>query len=171
MTRHGLATLLATASAIASAAEPIEPCSLLSAADLAELGVPTDAVRSEQQQGGARYCNYRVPGTPTGVSSASVILSTAVPDRALQVHAMLNKALSEASPAQLAARGEYLTPSTTCKVVSVAQVESSQCLAATEQSVVGLTLVRTNGQNEISYPTLQLRFISKLLSSVAERGG
>jgi hypothetical protein len=172
VTRYAFATLLTTVSTIIFAAEPIEPCSLLSAADLAELGVPADAVRSmEKQQGGVLYCKYQVPGTPTSVSSASVILSTAVPDRALQVRAMLNRTLNENSPAQLEARGEYFAPNATCKVVSVSQVETSQCLGTTEQSVVGLTLIRTNRENKVSYPALQLRFISKLVSSVGERGG
>jgi hypothetical protein len=172
MTRYAFAILLTAVSTIISAAEPIEPCSLLSAADLAELGVPAGAMRStEKQQGGVLYCKYQVPGTSTSVSYASVIVSTAVPDRALQVRAMLNKALSEDSPAQLEARGEYFAPNATCKVVLVSQVETSQCLGATEQSVVGLTLVRTNRENKVSYPALQLRFISKLVSSVGERGG
>jgi hypothetical protein len=94
-----------------------------------------------------------------------------VPDRALQVRAMLNKALSENSPAQLEARGEYFAPNATCKVVLVSQVETSQCLGTTEQSVVGLTLIRTSRENKVSYPALQLRFTSKLVSSVGERGG
>jgi hypothetical protein len=42
----------------------------------------------EKQQGGVLYCKYQVPGAPASVSSASVILSTAVPDRALQLRAM-----------------------------------------------------------------------------------
>ena len=172
MTRHVIATLLATAPAIVFAAAPIEPCSLLSAADLAELGVPADAVRSMQrQQGGVLYCRYQAPGTPTSVSSATVILSTAVPDRALQVRAMLSKALSENSPTQLEARGEYFASNATCKVVSVSRVETSQCLGATQQSVVGLTLTRVNKEDKVSYPTLQLRLISKLVSSVGDRGG
>jgi len=172
MTRYVFAALLTTASAIAFAVDPIEPCSLLSAADLAELGVLADAVRSvDKQQGGVLYCKYQVPGASSSVSSASLILSTAVPDRALQVRAMLNKALRENSPAQLEARGEYFAPSATCKVVSVSHVETSQCLGTTEQSVVGLTLTRVNQEDKVAYPALQLRFISKLVSSVGERGG
>ena len=84
---------------------------------------------------------------------------------------MLNKALRENSPAQLEARGEYFAPSATCKVVSVSHVETSQCLGTTEQSVVGLTLTRVNQEDKVAYPALQLRFISKLVSSVGERGG
>ena len=37
--------------------------------------------------------------------------------------------------------------------------------------VVGLTLVRVNKGGKVSYPALQLRFVSKLVSSVGERGG
>lgn len=171
MTRHILAILLATASTMAFAAQPIEPCALLSAADLAELGVPADASRSvEAGQGGVLYCRYQVPGATTGVSSASVILSTAVPDRVLLVRAMLDKA-RESNPAQLEARGEYLAPNVTCKVATVSQVETSQCLGTTEQSVVGLSLVRMNKDDKVAYPGLQLRVISRLVSSVGERGG
>ena len=84
---------------------------------------------------------------------------------------MLGKALSESSPAQLEARGEYFAANATCKVVLVSQVETSQCLGITQQSVVGLTLSRVKGKNKVSYPALQLRLISKLVSSVSERGG
>jgi hypothetical protein len=84
---------------------------------------------------------------------------------------MLAKAVSENTPAQLEARGEYFAPNATCKVVSVSQVETSQCLGTTEQSVVGLTLRRVNVDNKISYPALQLRLILKLVSGVSERGG
>lgn len=172
MTRYISATLLITASAVAFAAGPIDPCSLLSAADLTELGVPADAARStEQQQGGVLYCKYQVSGTASGVKSASVILSVAVPDRAQQVRALLSKALRESTPAQLESRGEYFAPGTSCKVASVSQVESSQCLGATEQSVVGLTLIRANPEDRIIHPDLQLRVISKLVSSVSDRGG
>jgi hypothetical protein len=166
-----LLALLAAASTT-SGAEAIDACSLLSGADLAELGVPADAVRSlEKQQGGVQYCRYQVPGIPNGNNSASVILSSAVPDRVLQVQAMRRKAVSESTPAQLQARGEFFALNATCKVVAVAQVETSQCLGTTEQSVVGLTLTRATVENKVLYPALQLRFISKLVSRVAERGG
>ena len=172
MTRHVLAILFTVASASTLSAEPIDPCSLLSSADLGELGIPADAAPTlEKQQGGVLYCNYQVPGTLATASAASVILSTAVPDRVLQVRAMLAKAVSENTPAQLEARGEYFATGATCKVVSVSQLETSQCLGTTEQSVVGLTLRRVNVENKISYPALQLRFISKLVSGVGERGG
>lgn len=166
-----LLVLLATASA-ASGAEPIDPCALLSGADLAELGVPADAARSrEEQQGGVRYCRYQVPGTPNANNPATVIVSSGVPDRVRQVQAMVQKAMSDSTAAQQQARGEFFAANATCKVVAVSQVETSQCLGTTEQSVVGLTLTRANAQNDVSYPTLQLRFIAKLVSAVAAKGG
>ena len=172
MMRYVLVILFAVTSASALSAEPIDPCSLLSPADLGELSIPADAARTfEKQQGGVLYCNYQVLGTAAATSAASVILSTAVPDRVLQVRAMLAKAVSENTPAQLEARGEYFAPNATCKVVSVSQVETSQCLGTTEQSVVGLILRRVNVDNKISYPALQLRLILKLVSGVSERGG
>ena len=152
--------------------EGIDPCALLSAGDLAELGIPADAARSlEERPGGVRYCRYQVSGAPSAANSASVILSTAVPDRVLQFQAMLRKAVSEGTPAQLQARGEFFASNATCKVAAVSQVETSQCLGTTDQSVVGLTLIRANAENKVAYPALQLRFMSKLVTSVAAKGG
>ena len=170
MYHRALLALLAAAST-ASGAEAVDPCSLLSAADLAELGVRADAVRSlETQAGGVQYCRYQVRGTPDAGASASVILSAAVPDRVRQVQAMLRKAQSDSTPEQLQARGEFFAVNATCKVVATAQVETSQCLGTTEQSVVGLTLTRANVENKVAYPALQLGVMAKLLSWVAAKG-
>lgn len=170
-----LRILIALATAVSAGAwgaEPIGACSLLSPDDLAQLGVPADAVQTlETQQGGVQYCKYHAPGSPAADAVATVILSTGVPDRVLQVRAMLSKSLGAATPAQHEARGEYFADGATCKVVAVSQVETSQCLGATQQSVVGLSLVRSNAQNVVSYPALQLRFISRLLARVGDRGG
>ena len=171
--RHRLlAALLATASSVASA-EPIDACSLLSVADLAELGVPSEAIGSleQQQQGGVEYCRYLVPGVPAANSPAVIIWSRAVPDRVLQVKAMMAQAASQGSSAQLAARGEFIAANATCKVVAASQVETSQCLGTTEQSVVGLTLRRGIQGNKAAYPALQLRFVAKLVANAAAGGG
>lgn len=147
------AALFAATVTTAANAEPIDPCSLLSAADLAELGVPVGVVPShEDQAGGVQYCRYQVPSTPTSTSAVSVILSATAPDRVLQVRALLTKALAENTPAQLEARGEYLAGEVMCKVVSGPQLETDQCLGTTQQSVVGLTLSHPNAENKIRYP-------------------
>lgn len=160
------------ASAAAAGAEPMGACSLLTPDDLAELGVPADAVPTlETQQGGVQYCKYHAPGTSAADAVATVILSTGVPDRVLQVRSMLGQSRSEGTPAQREARGEFLADGATCKVVTVSRVETSQCLGTTEQSVVGLSLTRRNVDNKVAYPALQLRVISRLLSRVGERGG
>ncbi|MBS0508110.1 MAG: hypothetical protein JSR53_12075 [Proteobacteria bacterium] len=164
--------LAIAASAAAAGAEPMGACSLLAPDDLAELGVPADAVPTlETQQGGVQYCKYHAPGASAGEAVATVILSTWVPDRVLQVRAMLSHSRNESTPAQREARGEFLADGATCKVVTVSQVETSQCLGTTEQSVVGLSLTRRNVDNKVAPPALQLRVISRLLSRVGERGG
>ena len=171
--RHRLlAALLATASAAATA-EPIDACSLLSVADLAELGVPSNAIGSLelQPQGSVEYCRYLMPGVPAADSPAMVIWSRAVPERVLQLSMMMTRAASQSSPEQLAARGEFIADKTTCKVVVAAQVETSQCLGATGQSVVGLTLRRSVQAGKPAYPTLQLRFAAKLVANAVAGGG
>ena len=171
--RHRLlAALLATASTVATA-EPIDACSLLSVADLAELGVPANAIGSLelQPQGSVEYCRYLVPGGPATDSPATVIWSRAVPERVLQLRMLMTRAASQSSPEQLAARGEFIAERTTCKIMVAAQVETSQCLGATEQSVVGLTLRRAAQGGKPAYPALQLRFVAKLVANAAAGGG
>lgn len=171
MSRGIFAALLAAVFATASNAQTINPCSLLSGADMAELDVPANVMPShEDQSGGVQSCKYQVPGTPA-TGAVSIILSTAAPDRALQVRALLAKALAENTPAQLEARGEFFAGNVMCKVVSESQLETSHCLGATEQSVVGMTLFRPNLDNNVTYPTSQLRLIATLVSRVGARGG
>jgi hypothetical protein len=167
-----VAALLAGVFATAANAEAIDPCSLVSGADMAALGVPGNAVPShEEQPGGVRACKYQAPGAPAAASTVSIILSTAMPDRALEVRALLAKALAENTPAQLEARGEYVEGNVMCKVVSASQVEISHCLGATEQSVVGMTVSRPNPANTVMHPTAQLQFMATLLTRVGAKGG
>jgi len=55
--------------------------------------------------------------------------------------------------------------------VTASQIETSQCLGTTEQSVVGLTLRRATQEDKPAYPTLQLRFVAKLVANAAAGGG
>jgi hypothetical protein len=171
--RHRLLVALLAAASTAAAAEPIDAGSLLSAAALAELGVPANAIGSleQQQHGGVEYCRYLVPGVPAADSPATVIWSRAVPDRVRQARAMMSMAASQGSPAQLEARGEFIADNATCKVVAASRVETTQCLGTTEQSVVGLTLRRATQDTQPAYPAVQLRFVAKLVAGVAAAGG
>ena len=58
-----------------------------------------------------------------------------------------------------------------CKVVSASQLETSQCLGASEQSVVALALSRLSLTNKVTYPASQLRIIATLVSRVTLKGG
>ena len=103
--------------------------------------------------------------------TVSIILSSAAPDRVLQFRALLAKAVGENTPAQLEARGEYYSGGVMCKVVSAHQRETSQCLGATEKSIVALALSRPTTENKVAYPAAQLRLTATLVSRVAARGG
>jgi hypothetical protein len=84
---------------------------------------------------------------------------------------MLAKALAENTPAQLEARGEFYSGDVMCKVVLAAQREMSQCLGATEKSIVAMSLSRPVTENKVEPPAAQLRFTATLVSRVAARGG
>ena len=48
---------------------------------------------------------------------------------------------------------------------------SSQCLGASEQSVVALALTRPNVGNRVAFPAAQLRITAALVARVVSRGG
>jgi len=174
MSRHALAiTVLAAMLTTAASADAIDPCSLLSDAEMVELGLPKDSVSSrESQPGGVQACKYqfRTPGT-TSDGMVSIILSQAVPERVLQLRGMQAKTREESTPAQQQARGEYFEGKVMCKVVLGSQQETSQCIGASEQSVVALAVSRPNLSNGVTYPASQLRIIATLVARVASRGG
>jgi hypothetical protein len=172
MNRSVLVTLIAATVATAASAEPIDPCSLLSAADKAELGIPADVMPTlERQPGAVQMCRYQLRGTSARTNVVSVIVSADVPDRVLQLRAMIAKALSERSRAQLEARGEYYAGSVMCKVVATSELETSQCLGAAEQTIVAFSLTRPNPENGVKYPEQQLRLEAALVSRASARGG
>jgi hypothetical protein len=174
MNRHAFAiAVLAAMLAPAASADAIDPCSLLSDAEMVELGLPKDSVPSrESQPGGVQACKYRLrsPGAASD-GMVSIILSQAVPERVLQLRGMQAKAREEGTPAQQQARGEYFEDKVMCKVVLASRQETSQCIGASEQSVVALAVSRENLGNEVTYPASQLRIIAALVSRVASRGG
>ena len=174
MSRHAFAiTILAAMHATAASADAIDPCSLLSDAEMIELGLPKDSVPSrESQPGGVQACKYqfRTPGAASD-GMVSIILSQAVPERVLQLRELQAKAREEDKPAQQQARGEYFEGKVMCKVVVASQQETSQCIGTSEQSVVALTVSRPNLANEATYPASQLRIIATLVSRGTSRGG
>lgn len=173
MSRHAFAiTVLAAMLAPAAGADAIDPCSLLSDAEKAELGLPKDSVPSrESQPGGVQSCKYqfRTPGAASD-GMVSIILSQAVPERVLQLRGLQAKAREERTPAQQA-RGEYFEGQVMCKVALVSQQETSQCIGTSAQSVVALAVSRPNLASEVTYPASQLRIIASLVSRVTSRGG
>lgn len=164
--------LLSTAATAASGAEPIDPCSLLTEGEMNEIGVPTGtAPIRDIQSGGVQYCKYQAQ-SPTGQSvNVSIILSVGVPDRALQLRALQTKARTESTEEQLKVRGEYYVEGAMCKVLPSPQAETDQCIGSTDRSVVGLALTRPNAANGATYPSLQLKLISTLVSRVSALGG
>ena len=174
MSRYAFAiTVLAAMLAPAASADAIDPCSLLSDAEMAELSLPKVSVPSrESQPGGVQVCKYqfRTAGAASD-STVSIILSQAVPERVLQLRAMQAKARKEGTPAQQQTRGEYLEGEVMCKVNLASQQEISQCVGATEQSVVALAVSRPNLATEVTYPASQLRITATLVSHVTSRGG
>ena len=167
-----IVAVVAAASSAGVNAEPLDPCSLLYGPDRIELGIPADLVPSrESQPGGVQACKYQTQESPMPTGTVSIILSSAAPDRVLQFRALLAKALGENTPAQLEARGEYYAGDVMCKVVSAAQRETSQCLGATETSIVALALSRPNTENKVAYPAAQLRLTATVVSRIAARGG
>ena len=167
-----IATFAAALTAAANA-EPIDACSLLSEADMVELGLSKDAVPSRASQpGGVEACSYRLPSSGNASSGmASVILSQGVPERALQLRALQAKAQSENTPAQLQARGEYYEGNVMCKLVLASQQETSQCLGASDQSVVALAVTRPNLGSKVAFSAAQLRITAALVARVVSRGG
>ena len=140
---------------------------------MVELGLPKDSVPSrESQPGGVLACKYQfqAPGASPG-GMVSIILSQAAPERVLQLRGLQAKAREEGTSAQQQARGEYFEGKVMCKVVLASQQEISQCIGASEQSVVALAVSRPNLTKEVTYPTLQLRIIATLVSRVTSRGG
>jgi hypothetical protein len=164
---------LAAAFTTAANADAIDPCSLLSAAEMVELGLSKDSVPSrESQPGGVQACKYQFGSAGTASDGmVSIILSQAVPERVLQLRAMQAKAREEDSPTQQQARGEYFEDRVMCKVVLASRQETSQCMGASDQSVVALAVSRPNLSNKVTYPASQLRIMATLVSRVASRGG
>jgi hypothetical protein len=174
LSRHALiVTALAAVSATAANADTIDPCSLLSAAEMVELGLSKDSVPSrESQPGGVQACKYQFRSAATAADgTVSIILSQAVPERVLQLRALQARAREESTPTQQQARGEYFEDKVMCKVVLASQQEISQCLGASEQSVVALAVSRPKLANEVTHPASQLRIIATLVSRVRSRGG
>jgi len=172
MKYHVIVSVVAVISSAGANAEPLDPCSLLSGTERVELGMAADLVPShENQPGGVQACKYQAPESPMTTGAVSIILSSAAPDRVLQFRALLAKTLGENTPAQLEARGEYYSGDVMCKVVSAAQRETSQCLGATEASIVAVAVSRPSTANKVAYPAAQLRLTTSLVSRVAARGG
>jgi len=167
-----LVAFVAAVSSVGATAEPLDPCSLLSGTDRIELGMPADLTGTHgDQPGGVQTCKYQTPDSPVATRSASIILSSGAQDRVLQFRAMLAKALAENSQAQLEARGEYYSGNVMCKVVLAGQRETSQCLGATEKSIVAVALTRPIAENKVEHPDAQLRLTATLVSRIAARGG
>ena len=166
-------TALAAVFATTASADTIDPCSLLSDAEMVELGLSKDSVPSrESQPGGVQACKYQFRSTGTASDGmVSIILSQAVPERVRQLRALQAKAREESTPMQLQARGEYFENKVMCKVVLASHQETSQCLGTLEQSVVALAVSRPNLTHEVTYPASQLRIMATLVSRVASRGG
>ena len=172
MSYRVLLPVLAATFATAVSAAPLDPCSLLSSAELIDLGVPADTAPTHKDQPGRVHsCEYKTEGTSTATQTVAIVVSDAARDRVLQLRAMVAKALSENTQAQLEARGEYYSATVMCKVVSSAQLETSQCLGSTEQSIIALALSHQNLENKVAYPSLQLRLISTLVARASARGG
>ena len=171
--RTFIITALAAVFATAARADAIDPCSLLSDAEMVELGLPKDSVPSrESQPGGVQACKYQFRSAGTASDGmVSIILSQSVPERVLQLRAMQAKAREESTPTQQQARGEYFEDRVMCKVVLASNQETSQCLGTSEQSVVALAVSRPNLTHEVTYPASQLRIVITLVSRVASRGG
>ena len=171
--RAFIITALAAAFTTAARAEPVDACSLLAEADMVELGLSKDSVPSrESQPGGIQACKYQLRSAGNASDgTVSIILSKGVPERVRQLRALQAKAQEENTPAQLQARGEYYEGKVVCKVVSAPQQETSQCLGASEQSVVALAVSRPSLGNKAIYPASQLRIMATLVSRVASSGG
>ena len=164
---------LAAAFATAATAQAIDPCSLLSDAEMVELGLSKDSVPSrESQPSGVQACKYQIRSAGTGSDGmVSIILSQAVPERAVQLRALQARAREESTPTQQQARGEYFEDRVMCKVVLASQQETSQCIGTSAQSVVALAVSRPNLASEVTYPASQLRIIANLVARVTSRGG
>ena len=173
MRRAFAITVLGAMLAASARADAIDPCSLLSDAELVELGLPTGSIPSrESQPGGVQACKYQLRASGAATEGmVSIILPQAVPERVLQLRAMQAKAQEAGTPAQQQARGEYFDGKVMCKVALANQQETSQCVGATEQSVVALAVSRPNSGDRVTYPASQLRIIATLVSRVASRGG
>jgi hypothetical protein len=174
MSRRALIiTALMAVFATAANADAIDPCSLLSGAEMVELGLSEDSVPSrESQPGGVQACKYQFRSAASGSDGmVSIILSQAVPERVLQLRALQAKAREEGTPTQRQARGEYFGDGVMCQVVLAPQREISQCLGASEQSVVALAVSRPNLSKEVTYPASQLRIVATLVSRVMSKGG
>jgi hypothetical protein len=171
--RTFIITALVTVFATAASADAIDPCSLLSDAEMVELGLSKDSVPSrESQPGGVQACKYQFRSAGTASDGmVSIILSQAVPERVLQLRALQAKAREESTLTQQQARGEYFEDKVMCKVVLASHQETSQCLGTSEQSVVALAVSRPNLTHEVTYPASQLRIMASLVSRVASKGG
>jgi len=165
--------MLAAGVTTAANADPIDPCSLLSDAEMIELGLSKDSVPSrEPQPGGVHACKYQFRSAVADSDGiVSIILSQAVPERARQLRALQAKAREEDTPAQRQARGEYLEDGVMCKVVLASRQETSQCIGASEQSVVALTVSRQSLGVTVTYPASQLRIMATMVSRLEAKGG
>ena len=136
------------------------------------LGLPKDSLPArESQPGGVQVCKYRIGSAGASDGMVSVILSQGVPERVLQLRAIQAKARSEGTPAQQQARGEYFEDAVMCKVILSSQQETTQCVGATEQSIVALAVSRPNLGDKPTTPASQLKLIAALVSRFASRGG
>ena len=174
MSRRALIiTALMAVFATAANADAIDPCSLLSGAEMIELGLSKDSAPSrESQPGGVQACKYQFRSAGSGSDgTVSIMLSQAVPERVLQLRAMQAKAREESTPTHRQAHGEYFENNVMCKVILASQRETSQCLGASEQSVVALAVSRPNLTNEVTYPASQLLIIATFVSRVSAKGG
>lgn len=159
------AAALAAAITTAAGADAIDPCSLVTDDELVELGLPNGSLPSrESQPGDVQACRYRSPASAVSDVTVSIMLSQAAPERALQFRVLQAKAREEGTPAQQQARGEFFEGDVLCKLVSASGQETSQCMGASERSVVALAVSRPNRAHELAYPASQLRIMGILVS-------
>lgn len=159
----------------ARAADDIDPCQLLTRAELAEIGIGAEVVGAPEKQGTGNVSACRYATTPSSASVqpviATVILSAAGRERVAELGAMIAKATADSSAVELKARGEFYQGSNMCRVRSAAAVETSQCVAATDRTIVAFSWGRTAPSAEVTEPALQLRVLAGLVSKVKAKGG
>src|SRR5262249_9572353 len=92
-------------------------------------------------------------------------------ERILEFRALMQKAQSENTADQLRGRGEFYSGPFMCKVQLMSPAELSQCIGATEASMVTLAVSRGVAGQPVAFPSLQRDLISEITARVRARGG